>query len=103
MRAGRCDKMAVYKSLIHIGRALSGFYTALSSYFVLSGSNSEDCLVFGNRKRGIFCALDGWKTGMRAGRSDEAAVYMPPIHIGRVLSGLYTAFLSYRVLSGSNS
>ena len=37
---GWCDEAAVYMSPIRIGRALSGLYTALSSYRVLSGSIS---------------------------------------------------------------
>ena len=85
MRAGWCDEAAVYMSPIRIGRALSGLYTTLSSYCVLSGSISAYCSVFGTRKGSLFCALDGWKTGMQAGRLDEAAVYMSPIRIGRAL------------------
>src|SRR5665648_850462 len=67
MRAGRCDKAAVYMSPIRMGRALSGLDTALSSYRVLSGSISSDCSVFVALERGLFLCF-GWREDGYAGR-----------------------------------
>ena len=61
MRDGRCDKATVYMPPIRIVRALSGLYTALSSYRVLSGSISAYCSVFGEPGKGVFFVL--WMAG----------------------------------------